>query len=164
MRTLLEIHYDELHYERYLRKVKAQNGGTRNSRKRRKSDFEVFKSVVVNFKRRLCQRIELPDEVKELLKSQKDETNWSVLEELRSVILLFVQGDRRSTLDTDEERKDLSAAISCATDPNHWNVIGPGVTWVPPGSWLRIDQQQADYINENVRKEERRDFLAQNYF
>ena len=161
MRTLLEIHYDDLHYEKYLKKAQVQNGGTRNNRKKRKSEFKVFKSVVMNFKRRLCQRIELPDEVKELLKSPENENNWAVLEELRAVILIFVQGLRRSTLDTAEERRDLTAAISCATDPNHWNVVGPGVDWIPPGSWLHLDQGQADYINETQRKEERRDFLAQ---
>ncbi len=55
----------------------------------------------------------------------------------------------------------MTAAISCATDPNHWNVVGPGVDWIAPGSWLHLDQGQVDYINETQRKEDRRDFLAQ---
>ena len=161
MRNLLEIHYDDLHFEKYLRKTQEQNGRERKERKKRESDFKVFKSIVLAFKRKLCQRIELPEEIKDLLRSPKDELNWATLERLRASTLLVVQGVRRSTLDTEEERRDLAAAISSATDETHWNIIGSGVEWIQPGSWLHLDQDQADYINQEIPKVQRRDFLAQ---
>ncbi len=161
MRTLLESHYNDLHYDKYLRKTHEQKHNERKERKKRKSDFKVSKSVVMAFKRKLCQRIDLLEEVKELLRLPKDETNLLTLEKLRAAILLVVQGVRSSTLDTGDERRELAAAICRATDTNHWNVIGPGVDWIRPGSWLHLDQNQADYINESSRKEERRDFLVQ---
>ena len=91
MRTLLEIHYDDLHYERYMKKAETPKT-KRGNRKTRLSEFKVFKSVVNNIKQQRCQRIQLPNEVKGLLKSPKDETNWDVLEKLREIVLLFVQG------------------------------------------------------------------------
>ena len=54
MRTLLEIHYDDLHFEKYQRKTQEQNCRERKERKKRKSDFKVFKSIVLAFKRELC--------------------------------------------------------------------------------------------------------------
>ena len=91
----------------FLKKASFKNTVSRSDhkhgkRKKRQSEFKVFKSVVNNFKRRLCQRIELPDEVKLLFRSPKDETDWDVLEKFRQVVLLFVQGLRCSTLDTED--------------------------------------------------------------
>ena len=146
MRTLLEIHYDDLHYETYMKKNEAQRG-KRGKGKKRQSEFKVFKSVVNNFKRRLCQRIGLPDEIKALLRTPKDETNWDILEKLRGVVMLFVQGLRRSTVDTEEERRDLAAAIRGCSSERYWNEIGPGISWIPPGSRLHLEQEQTESTN-----------------
>ena len=152
MRTLLEIHYDDLHYETYIKRIEAHKGN-RGKGKKRQSEFKVFKSVVNNFKRRLCQRIELPDEVKALLSAPNDDTNWDILEKMRGVVLVFVQGLRHSTVDTEEERQDLAAAIRAGTSEKYWNEIGPGVSWIPAGSRLHLEQEQADIIN-NIHHEE----------
>ena len=63
MRTLLEMHYDDLHLAKHLRRIQGRDGEERVVTKRRKSDFKVFRSVVNSHKRRLCQRIDLPDQV-----------------------------------------------------------------------------------------------------
>jgi hypothetical protein len=63
MRTLLEMHYDDLHVAKHLRRIQGRDGEERVVTKRRKSDFKVFRSVVNSHKRRLCQRIDLPDQV-----------------------------------------------------------------------------------------------------
>lgn len=63
MRTLLEMHYDDLHMAHYIRRTQACISEKRTARKRRKSDYKVFRSVVNAHKRKLCQRIELPDKV-----------------------------------------------------------------------------------------------------
>ena len=46
MRTLLEIHYNDLYTERYMRRIQAKDGEERKMTKRRKSEFKVFRSVV----------------------------------------------------------------------------------------------------------------------
>ena len=46
MRTLLEIHYNDLYTERYMRRIQAKDGEERRMTKRRKSEFKVFRSVV----------------------------------------------------------------------------------------------------------------------
>ena len=63
MRTLLEMHYDELHVAKHLRRILGRDGEERVVTKRRKSDYKVFRSVVNSHKRRLCQRIDLPEQV-----------------------------------------------------------------------------------------------------
>ena len=63
MRTLFEMHYDDLHIAKHLRRIQGRDGEERVVTKRRKSDFKVFRSVVNSHKRRLCQRIDLPDQV-----------------------------------------------------------------------------------------------------
>ena len=73
MRTLVEMHYDDVYMEKYLRKLRGSEG--RKLAKRRQSDYKVFKSVVQSHKRKLCQRIELPQSVKDLLPTPKFEEN-----------------------------------------------------------------------------------------
>ena len=63
MRTLLEMHYDDLHIAKHLRRIQGRDGEERVVTKRRKSDYKVFRSVVNSHKRRLCQRIDLPEQV-----------------------------------------------------------------------------------------------------
>ena len=63
MRTLLEMHYDDLHIAKHLRQIHGRDGKERVVTKRRKSDYKVFRSVVNSHKRRLCQRIDLPEQV-----------------------------------------------------------------------------------------------------
>ncbi len=60
MRTLLEIHYDEVHTERYLQRARERGGEDRKMTKIRKSEYKVFKSVVQGHRRQACQRIQLP--------------------------------------------------------------------------------------------------------
>ena len=62
MRTLLEMHYDDLHLAKHLRQMQGRDEEDRVVTKRRKSDYKVFRSVVNAHKRRLCQRINLPEQ------------------------------------------------------------------------------------------------------
>ena len=87
-----ELHYDAVFTERYLKTCVGRDGEERKATRRRKSDFKVFKSVANAHKRKLCQRIELPHEIKNLLRSPKDEDNWAVLRNVRREIVLLTQG------------------------------------------------------------------------
>ena len=63
MRTMLELHYDDVFIAKHLRRIHDHDGAERVVTKRRKSDYKVFRSVVNSHKRRLCQRIDLPEQV-----------------------------------------------------------------------------------------------------
>ena len=49
MRTLLELHYDSIHIERYLASGKT-------GQKRRASDYKIFSSIAQSHRLKLCQR------------------------------------------------------------------------------------------------------------
>ena len=117
--------------------------------------------MVNSHKRKLCQRIELPLTVKELLRCPKDEENWGKLQQLREVILLIVQGIRTFTLESAEEASELKGAICSGhlVDSNHYNSIGSG-TWIPPGSRLHLDEREVQHMN-TFRSDARRDVLAE---
>ena len=61
MRTLLDLHYDNFHFEKY--KARGKNA------RKRQSDYKVFNSVAQAHRRKLCQRMELPEGVKAALQS-----------------------------------------------------------------------------------------------
>ena len=147
--------------EKYFRKFRTRDGEERTVTKRRKSDFKVFKSVANAHKRRLCQRIELPPRIKDLLRGPKDEENWATLQKVREEIVLIAQGLKIATLDTAEETHELAAAISSAKAGDPWNTIGPGVGWVPPGARLHLGRGDADHIEGTVHVDSRRDFLVE---
>ena len=54
---MLELHYDDVHIEKYRKMGKTGH-------KRRNSEFTIFNSVAQGHRRKLCQRIELPDSIK----------------------------------------------------------------------------------------------------
>jgi hypothetical protein len=165
MRTLLEMHYDDVYMERYLRRTRDRE--ERKLAKRRKSDYKVFKSVVQSHKRKLCQRIELPQSVKDLLPTPKFEEKWDTLEKLRKEIVLIAQGRRTSTIDSTEEASQMAAAICQGTDNDDrsdrssFTSIGEGVAWILPGSRLLLAKNELDDICNKVRREARRDYLVE---
>ena len=165
MRTLLEMHYDDVYMEKYLRKLRGSEG--RKLAKRRQSDYKVFKSVVQSHKRKLCQRIELPQSVKDLLPTPKFEEKWETLGKLRKEIVLIAQGRRTSTIDSVEEASELAAAICRGTDNDDrsdrasFTSIGEGVAWISPGSRLLFTKKELDDVCKKVRREARRDYLVE---
>ena len=156
-----ELHYDGVFTEKYFRKYRTQGGEERTATKRRKSDFKVFKSVANAHKRKLCQRIELPQSVKDLLRCPKDEENWATLQKVREEVVLIAQGLKTSTLDTADEIQELAAAISSAKASDPWNAIGEGVNWIPPGARLHLARSDTEHIEGVVYVDSRRDFLVE---
>ena len=64
--TLLELHYDQLHLEKYLALGKSGN-------KRRTSEYKVFSSIAQAHRLKLCQRISLPDSIKQIFRQPSHE-------------------------------------------------------------------------------------------
>ena len=83
--TLLEMHYDDLHYEKWRAR------GSRGAKPtKRSSDYKVMRSAVASHQTKLCQRIGLPPEVKALYRQPKDEENLAILKNFRAVLCDFV--------------------------------------------------------------------------
>ena len=91
MRTLLELNYDAVHLQRW----KDEQGKA----PMRRSEFHVFHSPITAHRKRLCQRLTLPKDVKALLKIPKHEDDLSKLEDLRLVVLREIEGDDYVLLD-----------------------------------------------------------------
>ena len=78
--------------------------------------------------------------------------------------MLVAQGLRRSTLDTAEDVAELANAINNGDDPEHstpFNSIGAGTSWIPPGSLILLDEEDASHIRATVYQEARRDYLVE---
>ena len=113
LRTLLEIHYDQIHLERYLSLGKT-------GQKRRTSEYKVFGCVAQAHRLKLCQRIELPDSLKAIFRCPDHENKWEKLEEARLAIARCVLGERDVEIESEADVADLVRALerSCSVHPD----------------------------------------------
>jgi len=82
-----------------------------------------MRSAVASHQRKLCQRIELPPEVKALYRQPKDEENWTTLQSFRAVLCGIVQGERQLALASEEEVQDLAMAIENCPCGKEWDTV-----------------------------------------
>jgi hypothetical protein len=68
MRTLLELHYDDVHLNKWKHRTKAPGKG---------SEFKIFRSIARVHRKKLNQRLALPKSVKDVLQQPQDETDWA---------------------------------------------------------------------------------------
>ena len=104
MRTLLELHYDQLHLEKYLASGKT-------GLKRRTSDYKVFSSIAQAHRLKLRQRIELPDSIKQIFRCPADEDKWEKLEEARLAIARIIQGERDVDIECARDVDEITEAL-----------------------------------------------------
>ena len=141
MRTLLELHYDEIHLERWKHHSKVPV---------RERQYSVFPAVALAHRKQLNQKLCLPKSVKTVLKEPADEADWRKLEELREVILAIAQGEEEVSL-TEEEAAAVAESIeqtkSCFPDE-----VGGGCK-LAPGCRVIVDvSQQGGPKPEKVRR------------
>ena len=58
----------------------------------------------------------------------------------------------------------MAHAINNGHNPEHptrYNSIGEGTAWIPPGSLLLLDEDDAAHIHGEVYQEARRDYLVE---
>ena len=82
MRTLLELHYDDVH----LQKWRAKHANSQKKMPDRKGTHKVFASVAQTYRKKLNQCTELPGSVKAIFRCPEDEPDWRRLEDLRKAI------------------------------------------------------------------------------
>ena len=139
MRTLLEMHYDTVHFEKWKRKD--------GKAPLRKGEHIVLNKVVQAYRSNLCQRLVLPKAVKDILRKPSDENSWLKLEELRKAIALEVEGEEFVFLATQEEADALASAIE--TSAGLVDEVGLG-SKIPAGARVLVDGAEAD-VGEAVR-------------
>ena len=125
MRTLLELHYDAVHFERW----KSNEGKA----PLRRSDYYVFKTAVNAHRKKLCQRLVLPKAVKAILQTPRHEDDLQRLEELRCAILHEIEGQDYILIDAPEQLERIATAIeSCPRDTFVDEVVGTWKTYTTP--------------------------------
>ena len=141
MRTLLELHYDEIHLERWKHRSKVPARG---------SEYMVFPAVAQAHRKKLNQKLSLPKPVKVILQEPADEADWRKLEELRKAILAIAQGEEEVSLTEDE-----AAAVADSIERNDScfpDEVGDGCK-LAPGTRVIVDvSQQGGPRVEKVRR------------
>ena len=142
MRALLELHYDDVHYE----KLKRKDGKA----PLRKGEHTVLNKVAQAYRSKLCQRLALPKSVKDTLRRPKDEDSFEKLEQLRKAIAAEVQGEELVYVATKEEAEGQAIAIeSC--ESTFVDEVGLG-SKLPPGTRVLVDgADTAQQVAEHAR-------------
>ena len=152
MRTLLELHYDSIHFERW----KSNEGKA----PMRRSEYYVFKSAVNSHRKKLCQRLVLPKTVKAILQLPRHEDELQKLENLRVAILREIQGEEHILIDAPEQLERIANAIESCPRDAFPDEVGPGCS-LPEGSRVLLDVEypsKRDVANA-VRKTPQNDWL-----
>ena len=93
------------------------------------------------YRKRLCQRIELPDHIKDTLRGPDDEESWPRLELLRRNIVRCILGERSIRLD-EESAADVAGALERSRPgrciKQYVDEIGPECRHAPEGSRLLV--------------------------
>ena len=125
---------DDIHFEKY-------RGRSAKSIPTRKGENKVFRKAIACYRKKLCQRIELPAHVKATLRGPDDEDSWPHLERLRESVVRCILGERHITLD-EECVADLADSLERSRPgrciKQYVNEIGPGCRYAPEGSRLLV--------------------------
>ena len=77
-------------------------------------------------------RLAIPPEVKQILQSPHDETDWAVLERLRIVLLDVMQGKTDVHVEGEAEASAMADAVQAGPNNRHGIEIGEG-SKIPAG-------------------------------
>ena len=136
MRTLLEIHYDAVHFHRW----KDKHGKAPN----RKGEFHVFNSTINAHRKRLCQRLQLPEQVKNILEAPRDEDDVDKLEELRKMIVKEIEGHEEVLLETTAHVESIARSVEECKRTAFVDELGLDCQDLPAGSRVVLNKQLAD--------------------
>ena len=138
----MELHYDQLHLEKYIALGKTGN-------KRRTSDYKVFSSVAQAHRLKLCQRISLPDSIKQIFRCPSHEDKWEKLEEARLAIARIILGERDVEIECAQDADEIAEALQRSSS------IYPdalaGHDRFPDGSRVLAEQPPSDLSTADQR-------------
>ena len=127
MRSLLELHYDDVHFERW--------------KKTRQGEYKVFSSVAQAHRKKLNQRLALPRAVKDILQKPQNEDGMDRLERLRAAIMLETEGEEWLLLSQDE-MDELATAVEKCPRETFTDEVGEGSSRLPAGARVQVDGAQ----------------------
>ena len=148
MRTLLELHYDSTHLQRW----KNEQGKA----PLRRSEYHVFHSTITAHRKKLCQRLTLPRDMKALFQVPRHEDDLAKLEELRKIVLKETEGEEYVLLETQAQADALAGAIEQCPRMTFIDEVGPGCTFLPEGCRVQLDEQcsSREDVARMIRKSE----------
>ena len=125
---------DDVHVEKW--KAKSSKAPPN-----RKGGYKVFQKAVNCYRKRLCQRIELPDHIKQIVRSPEDEESWPRLEMLRRGVARCILGERTIEL-TKESASEIADAMERQRPrrgvKSFTDEVGPGCRYFPEGSRVLV--------------------------
>ena len=133
MRTALEIHYDNTHMQRW----KDEQGKT----PLRRSEYHVFHSTITAHRKKLCQRLTLPKEVKALFQVPRHEDELSKLEELRNIVLRETEGVDYVLIETADQADAIASAIERCPRQSFIDEVGEGSNVLPNGCRVQLGDE-----------------------
>ena len=131
MRALLELHYDDVYFQRW----KGKDGKA----PKRPGEHMVCTAVALSHRKRLCSRLALPKPVKELFKKPEHEDDWGRLEEFRRALLRIVEGEDWLLLESSEEAGAIALAIEGCEREKFPDEVGKSRTRLPEGSRVQLE-------------------------
>ena len=132
MRSLLELHYDEVHTADWVRTHATKRVPARES------EYKIFHKVAQLQRQRPNQQLSLPASVKNILRKPSDELQWARLEMLRSVVQQELEGERDFVLNQ-EEIQQLARSIAACRSKQFPDEVAAGSV-VPEGSRVCLGQ------------------------
>ncbi len=139
------MHYDDVVVKRW-----EANGYT--TKPRRQSRHKVFQFVIQGYRRQLCQRMRLPDGIKDILRTPDHESSWERIELLRKEVRNKLEGRIEIELETADDREDLASAIDRNADTNYCDAIAAGSGLVPLNSRVVMDPDEVKGFHGFVSK------------
>ena len=110
MRTLLEIHYDDVHVERW----RQTHGHDEGRPPQRKGAYKVFESVVHSRRKKLNQGVALPESVTDIFQRPEDELSLHKLDKLRKATYKVVEGERDVILANKDDIEKVASAVEAS--------------------------------------------------
>ena len=138
MHTLLQIHYDNVHFEQW------KDGHL--SGQKRKSEWRVLGSTVNAHRKPLCQTFTLPESVRQVLRTPADEANLEKLEQLREAILREMEGPDRIFIESPEHAESIARALETASGTVFLDELGEDCADLPAGCRIVLDHEACSKV------------------
>jgi len=132
MRTLLELHYEDVSAERH---------------KRSKT---IFGSVAFAHRKKLNQKLMLPIRVKEIMRCPRDEVSIPKLELLMNAIRQEIEAETTIYLTSEDEVEKIARAIETCKSKRFHDELDQG-SRLPKGSRLMIEAEESTLMKSRAK-------------
>ena len=126
MRTLLELHYDDIHVQSYRNKT----------RPKRKRDYKLQNSVLRCSRTQNNERLSLPATFKSIFLKPEHESNPKKLAEFRNLLTRLAQGEATLLL-TREDADAVAESLEANRASTLSNELGSAVKGIPEGALVQ---------------------------